>query len=215
MAYGEQSMSGNRVTALIIVALIHVVVGYALVTGLAYEAAKKVIQRVTTVDIKEEVKKEEPPPPPPKKAVEPPPPVAPPVKIAVNPTPPQITTVITPPPPAPVILAPPPVVAPPPPPSQAKGATPRGQSGWAARIQDNYPARALREEKEGRVGVRVTIGPDGRVSSCNVTSSSGTPDLDQAACEGMQRYARYNPALDDAGRPTTGTANTAIVYRIN
>ena len=179
MAYGEQSMSGNRVTALIIVALIHVVVGYALVTGLAYEAAKKVIQRVTTVDIKEEVKKEEPPPP------------------------------------APVILAPPPVVAPPPPPSQAKGATPRGQSGWAARIQDNYPARALREEKEGRVGVRVTIGPDGRVSSCNVTSSSGTPDLDQAACEGMQRYARYNPALDDAGRPTTGTANTAIVYRIN
>ena len=59
MAYADQSMSGNRVTALIIVALIHVVLGYALVTGLAYEAAKKVIQRVTTVDIKEEVKEEE------------------------------------------------------------------------------------------------------------------------------------------------------------
>ncbi len=60
MAYADQSMSGNKLTALIIVALIHVAVGYALVTGLAYEAAKKVIQKVTTVDIKEEVKKEEP-----------------------------------------------------------------------------------------------------------------------------------------------------------
>ena len=75
MAYADQSMSGNRVTALIIVALIHIVLGYALVTGLAYEAAKKVIKRVTTVDIEEEVKKEEPPPPPPKKVDVPPPPV--------------------------------------------------------------------------------------------------------------------------------------------
>ena len=59
MAYADQKMSGNKITALIIVAIIHVLVGYALVTGLAYEAAKKVIQKVTTVDIKEEEKKEE------------------------------------------------------------------------------------------------------------------------------------------------------------
>ena len=89
MAYADQSMSGNRVTALIIVALIHVVLGYALVTGLAYEAAKKVIQRVTTVDIKEEVKEEEPPPPPKKVDLPPPPPVAPPPKMAPCASPPQ------------------------------------------------------------------------------------------------------------------------------
>ena len=59
MSYADQSMSGNRVTALIIVALIHILLIYALVTGLAYEGAKKLIQKVTTVDIKEEVKKEE------------------------------------------------------------------------------------------------------------------------------------------------------------
>ena len=77
MSYADQSMSGNRFTALIIVALIHIVLGYALVTGLAYEAAKKVIQKVTTVDIKEEVKKEEPPPPK-KVDIKPPPVVVPP-----------------------------------------------------------------------------------------------------------------------------------------
>ncbi|MEO0033950.1 MAG: hypothetical protein RIS94_3708, partial [Pseudomonadota bacterium] len=38
MAYADQQMSGNKITALILVALLHVVVGYALVTGLAYSA---------------------------------------------------------------------------------------------------------------------------------------------------------------------------------
>lgn len=216
MAYADQQMSGNRITAFIIVALIHIAVGYALVTGLAYEAAKKVIQKVTTVDIKEEEKKEEPPPPPPKKEQAPPPIVAPPVKVNIAVAPPPVQTVITPPPPAPIVLAPPPVAAPPPPaPSQARGARAKNQSSWARRIQDNYPTSALRAEKEGRVGVRVTISPDGRVTACTVTSSSGTPELDSAACAGMQSYARYEPALNDAGQPTTGSASTAIVYKLN
>jgi protein TonB len=64
------------------------------------------------------------------------------------------------------------------------------------------------------VGVSVTIGPDGRVTGCSVSNSSGNDDLDQAACEGMQRYARYNPALDDAGNPTTGRDSMTIVYRL-
>lgn len=218
MAYADQQMSGNKIAALVIVALIHVFAGYALVTGLAYEAAKKVMQKVTTVDIKEEEKpKEEPPPPPPKEDTPPPPIVAPPPPINIAPAPPPVQTVITPPPPPPLVIqtaAPPP---PPPPPavSKAKGASPKGQGSWAARIQSNYPTRAAREEREGRVGVRVSIGPDGRVSSCSVTSSSGSPDLDEAACAGMTSYARFNPALDDAGNPTTGSYSTAIVYKLN
>lgn len=223
MAYADQQMSGNKITAFIIVALIHILIFYALVTGLATSAAKKVIERVTTVDIKEEPKKEEEPPPPPKQEeVVAPPPVAPPVKINVAPRAPDIVTVPVAPPAAPVIpiAAPPPVLAPPAPPappapSQARGAKPKGQNGWARRIQDNYPAAALRAEKEGRVGVRVGIGPDGRVTDCSVTSSSGTPELDTAACRGMQSYARFDPALDDAGNPVTGSFSTAIVYKIN
>jgi len=88
-------------------------------------------------------------------------------------------------------------------------------SSWAGRIQANYPTRAAREGREGRVGVRVTINAEGRVSSCSVTSSSGSPDLDEAACEGMERYARFDPALNDAGNPTSGSYSTAIVYKLN
>jgi protein TonB len=215
MAYADQQMSGNRVVAIIIVALIHVALGYALVTGLAYSAAKKLVERVTTVDIEEPPPEEEPPPPPPDEVV-PPPIVAPPPPISVNPNPPPIQVVDTPPPPAPPIprAAPP---APPPPaaPSKARNASPDGQGRWAARIQENYPARAIRDEIQGSVGVRVTIGANGRVTACTVSSSSGSPILDEAACDGMTRYARYNPALDDAGNPTTGSATTRIVYQLD
>ncbi|MGB7420110.1 MAG: energy transducer TonB, partial [Erythrobacter sp.] len=94
-------------------------------------------------------------------------------------------------------------------------ATPRNQSSWAGRIRDNYPSRALREEVEGTVGVRVQVNAEGRVASCSVTRSSGSGILDDAACRGMERYARYNPALDRNGNPTTGSASTAITYRLN
>src|SRR6478736_3321185 len=101
MAYADQQMSGNRIVAIIIVALIHIAVGYALVTGLAYSAVKKAIERVTTVDIEEPPPpKDEPPPPPPEKDVSPPPPVAPPPPISIAPAPPPIQTQPTIPPPA-------------------------------------------------------------------------------------------------------------------
>jgi len=215
MAYADQSMSGNRITALIIVALIHIFLGYALVTGLAYEAAKKVIKRVTTVDIEEEVKKEEPPPPP-KKQDLPPPPVAPPVKINVATRPPEIQTVqVAPPPPPAIVLAPPapPPPAPPPPPAKASPAQPKGQPGnWVTNA--DYPARALREERSGTTGFRLTIGTDGRVQDCQITSSSGSPDLDQAACDNLRRRARFKPAIGGDGQPMTDTYSNRVRWQI-
>lgn len=221
MAYADQEMSGSRIAAIIIVALIHVALGYALVTGLAYSAINKVIERVTTIDIEEPEPEEEEPPPPPPEETAPPPPVAPPPPISIAPRPPEIRTQpFIPPPAPPARIVPPPAPAgpppaPPPAPSQARPAAPDGLNRWAARIQDNYPARAIRQELQGNVGVAVTIGPDGRVQACNVTASSGESILDEAACEGMQRYARYTPALNDAGQPTTGRDSRTIVYRLN
>lgn len=212
MAYADQGMSGNRIIAIIIVVLIHLAVGYALVTGLAYSATKKLIERVTTVDVEEPEPEPEEPPPPPPDEVMPPPPVAPPPPINVSTTPPPIQTVTTPPPPAPVI----PIAAPPPPPpSQARGVSPRNQRSWASRIQQNYPSRAVRDGTEGTVGVAVTVNAEGRVSACSVTSSSGSSILDRAACDGMERYARFEPALNAAGNPISASWSTRIVYQLN
>ncbi len=212
MAYADQQMSGNRVTALIIVVIIHVVLGYALVTGLAYSAFQQVAKKLTTVEIKKDDPKKPPPPPPPKSAP-PPPIVAPPPPINIAPAPPMIQTVAAPPPyvpPAPVLAAP---TAPPAPRFTAKGAVPRNSpASWAT--TDDYPARALREQRAGTTGFHLTIGSDGRVTGCEITASSGSPDLDDAACKFTTSRARFTPATDGDGRPTTGTFSSRVKWVI-
>jgi periplasmic protein TonB len=216
MAYADQQMSGNKITALIIVAILHVALGYALVTGLAYEAYKKVKEVTSAVNIEEEKPPETPPPPPPKPDQPPPPIVAPPPPISFNAPAPQIQTVTEapPPPPAPVFTtAAPPPPAPPPPRFQPKGPAPKGSPGnWAT--SNDYPSRALREEREGVTGFRVTVGTDGKVTACEITRSSGSPDLDQATCDNVRRRARFQPATDGEGAPTTGSYSNSIRWVI-
>jgi protein TonB len=217
MAYADQEVSGNRIAAFVVVALIHLVVGYALVTGLAYEGMKQIIKKVTTVDIKKDEPKKEPPPPPKQKAAAPPI-VAPPTRINVNVAPPPVTTVTTAPPVAPVVpvIAPPapvPAPAPPPPRFQPKAATPKGAPGnWAN--SNDYPSGPLRREEEGVTRFRVTVGADGRVTSCDVTGSSGSSELDNTTCSLITRRGRFNPAMDGEGNPTSGAWSSSVRWQI-
>ena len=100
MAYADQEVSGNKIAAFVVVALLHLALGYALVTGLAYEGFKQVVKKVTTVDIKKDEPKKEPPPPPKKMAAAPPIVVPPPmVKDLSSAPPPQDFTTSPQPPP--------------------------------------------------------------------------------------------------------------------
>ena len=92
-------------------------------------------------------------------------------------------------------------------------ATPKSSpSLWTT--TNDYPSRALREERQGRVEFKLTIGSDGRVSSCKVVRSSGSADLDEAACANMTRRARFNPATDSNGQPTTGEYSSSVNWVI-
>jgi protein TonB len=206
-------MSGNRIVALIIVAIIHLAVGYALVTGLAYEAGKKLIERVTTVDVEEPPPPTEEPPPPPKDLPPPPPIVAPPPPINISVAPPPIQTVREPPPPAPVIPIARPVAPPAPPAPVQPNPTPRGRpQSWVN--TDDYPSRAMREEEQGTTRFSVTVGTNGRVEGCQITGSSGHDDLDQAVCRLITSRARFNPAKDANGNPMTGTWSSSFQWKI-
>lgn len=221
MAYADQQMSGNKITALIIVALLHVAVGYALVTGLAYSAFKKIKDVTTAVKIEEE-KPKEPPPPPPKQPDHPPPPqqiVAPPPPISLNVPAPVIQTVQTPQPPAPpapVALPPappaPPAAPPAPPAAPPVPGTPRGNPGTWVTTND-YPSRALREERTGTTSFRLDYDASGRPSNCAITRSSGSPDLDQATCDNLMRRARFKPGSRD-GQPVGGTFSSSVRWEI-
>ena len=219
MAYADQQgMSTNRIISVVIVILLHAFLGYALVTGLAYDAVQKVKEKMTVVDVKEEEPpEEEEPPPEPEKQIEPPVVSPPPLVRTVTP-PPTVRTVDTPPPAitlVPTAAPPAPAAPPPPPPPVAKrpNPIPKGSVGNWANTND-YPSRALQQEREGTTGFRVTVGANGRVTECSISSSSGHPDLDQATCTNIQRRARFDPALDGAGNPTTGSYSNRIRWQI-
>ena len=130
----------------------------------------------------------------------------------------DVVDVEEPPPPEEPPTPPPPVFTPPAPPAPpapdlSQDGSPRGNPGrWAT--NDDYPARAMREEREGTTGFRVTYGADGRVTSCDVTSSSGHSDLDAETCKLITRRARFNPGKDRAGNPTGGTYSNRIRWQI-
>jgi periplasmic protein TonB len=214
MAYADHSQASSRTIALVIVALIHAVLGYAFVTGLGMKYVKKAAEQLNVIDVKEEPPPpDEPPPPPPKPADVPPPPVvAPPPIVQTQTVAPQVQTVSQAPPPVFVTQAPPPP-PPPAPPRAVQKAQPKGAPGnWVT--TDDYPARALREERQGTTGFRLEIAADGRVTNCTVTSSSGSPDLDSEACRLLPRRARFKPAMGSDGQPMADTYSSRIVWRI-
>src|SRR5213082_3345817 len=101
MSYAQRKeISGNRTLAIIFVVVIQFALGYAIVTGLAYNVIKKTVQDLKTFDV------EEPPPPP--EELPPPPKDMPKV-----PPPPLTQTVTT--PYIPPVAPPAPPMAPPPP----------------------------------------------------------------------------------------------------
>ena len=223
MAYVDQKMSSSRVTAIVIVALLHALLGYAFVSGLALKVAKQAVQDLKTFDVIEEPPppEEEPPPPPETPVpVQPPPVVSPPPIVRTNTPPPPVSTVNVAPPAPPITYtappAPPAPVAPPPPPppprvSQAAKARSNLNSYFST---DDYPSAALRAEEEGRASFRLEVGTNGRVTNCTITSSSGSRSLDDATCRILRSRARYTPAKDQNGNPIAASDTGSITWQL-
>ena len=181
---------GRRLTGLTLVALLHVALVYALVTGLAKRVIDVVHQPIEAKVIEEQKPKPPPPPelaiPPPEFAAPPPPFIPPPeVKIAQPPPPPPVVAVTRTPPPAPVAITP----APPPPPAPVAVAPPPPKPAPAppapvtARVAcSNYqtamgdaafPREALRRGLDrGEALVQFTLTADGRVTHVETVRAS-------------------------------------------
>lgn len=64
---------------------------------------------------------------------------------------------------------------------------------------DDYPAAAMREGREGTSAFRVTIDPSGMVTDCEITQSTGHADLDAETCVVVKRRARFDTAPKESG----------------
>lgn len=217
MAYANRKqMSSNRTASIIVVAILHVVLGYALVTGLAYNVIKKAATDLKTFNVEEPPPPPEEKPPPPEDQPDTPPPpqvAAPPPLVQMNnPMPSPIQATPNPPPFVPTPIARP---APPSPPAPVKKDAAKARGNLLNLFgDDDYPNSALQNNEQGTTAVVLSIGTDGRVSGCSITSSSGSSALDNATCNVLRRRARFTPATDTSGNPTTDTYPQRVTWRV-
>lgn len=94
-----------------------------------------------------------------------------------------------------------------------QAATPRTNPGsWIT--SNDYPLSALSEGREGIVSFRALVAPDGYVRECSITSSSGSPDLDDMTCIIIRQRGRFIPAMDSQGNRATGSYSGRIRWTI-
>lgn len=220
MAYADSARARDRAVSIAAVALIHVGAIYALVTGLKAAGIIEVVTPFSATNIPVEQPTMIPPPQPPapdsqrsdRTADRPVRQVDTVIDLGITSDPPTVPDTGA----GREIGEPfvPPVTEPTQPPAHVpRAAAPRGDPGrWVS--ENDYPARALREERAGVTGFRLSIGADGRVTGCQVVRSSGSADLDDAACDRVSRRARFDPATDASGARTTGSYVGAVRWTI-
>ena len=193
MDYARQQRDPMRhLIGLGFVVLVHVLVIWALLSGLG-NTVIQVIKKPLTATIVEEIKlPPPPPPPPPKKIIEAPKTpvpvetyIPPPDVVTPAPQAPVITAVTPTPPPETYVIAPPPVVEAPAPP---KPAVRRG----IVRISGDdpaYPREAIRAGvSRGRVTARLQIDEKGNVTDVNITQSEPRGVFDKSVRAALERW---------------------------
>lgn len=223
MDYAEAQRNPTKhPVGLSVVIVLHVLLGWALVSGLARKVVEVVKAPIETKII-EEIKPPPPPPPenlpPPPKNLPPPPSFVPPPEVNVNPPPnmaPTITTTtVAPPPAAPVVIAPPSAApAPPAPPRVARPA----QIDFANCDKPDYPAAARRAEATGITRIRFTIDETGHVTKAEITGASGSSrehrQLDKVAVDALSA-CRFKPGADENGKPVGAFSNVEYVWKLD
>lgn len=222
----QQRNPGKHAVGIGIVVAMHLVLGWAFVTGLAQRVVEVIKSPLETKIIEEQKPPPPPPPenlPPPPKFAPPPPSFVPPPEVVVNPPPqpaPTITTVTTPPPPAPVTIAPPPAPeAPPAPPPPRIAARPAIANVKAcAPGSADYPSAAVRAEATGTTVIQFRVDANGKLAGADVVKSSGPSrehkQLDRVALSKLSE-CNFTPGVDENGRPMGGTFNVEYVWKLN
>lgn len=199
-----------------LVVVLHLLVGWAIQSGLSREVGRK-IQVVADVLLLSEDKPRAPEAPrrPPSPAPAPAPPVqgaAPPAPLlpapAVSALSPQAVTVA---PAAPATLSVSPT-APPAPGTRSEPVRTVAVVNAAQCEKPEYPAASRRMEEEGTVHLRFLIGVDGKVIQSEIEKSSGFKRLDEAARAALGR-CQFRPATVD-GQPEQAWAGMRYTWRL-
>ena len=185
MNYAERERNpAKHLPSITMVVGLHLLLGWALVNGLARKVVD-VLKAPIETKIIEEIKKPPPdvPPPPPPKLAAPPPPFIPPPEINIQAPPPPPTQTIT-----TVTTAPPP---PGPPPAPVQASPVRKEYKPLSRVNPTFPRQALQQGITGKVVAWVHVAPNGSVTNVEIKSSSNRL-FDREVVRALSQW-RFNP----------------------
>lgn len=195
-AYAQDSQFfSRRLLVLGIIVAFHVLLIWALASGLAHHLVELVAPPLQT-QIIEEVKKQDTPPPPPPPTLERPPVEIPPTDIAIDVPVETNTTALS-----NISDKPQPVARPaPPPPPKVAGTSARIDARNFPNTADYYPPASNRLNEEGVVTVKVCVNAKGKlVGDPTVVKSSTFPRLDEAGVK-LAKAGHYIAGTED-GKP--------------
>jgi len=215
MSYIDQSRRSSP-TSIAVVVGVHIAIGYAFISGLAYTVIHGPPRPTVVTDVPLE------PPPPPRHDIVPPK-----TRTATEPTLAQPQPRDDPFKLDPILRPLPPIDAgpsgngggvdttpsQPPKPSQAHDAVP-GSDRLRWITTEDYPAAALRQGLQGSVVISAMVGTDGHVRSCIVTQSSGSQLLDDTTCRLYTKRAHFTPARDADGNPISAQRTDRFRWQI-
>jgi hypothetical protein len=78
----------------------------------------------------------------------------------------------------------------------------------------DYPSQALRQSDSGISKIMMMIDETGALKDCMVEETSGVATLDAMTCAILQQRAKFEPALDLAGKPARSVLTTRVNWRI-
>lgn len=197
----------RRFGGLGVVILLHLLLAYTLVTGLAKRAIDVIKQPIETKIIEEMNQpppQDKPLPPPPKMEV-PPPPFIPPPEVQIQQ--PQSADTIT------------QTTSVTPTPQQFSNSAQMSDQGPVPAFADLnsckpvYPRAALLAEEQGTVRVQFVVGTEGQLVSARVMKSSGYKNLDNAAVQGLSR-CKFRAAFQN-GQPIQSSFVSDYVWRLD
>ncbi len=78
----------------------------------------------------------------------------------------------------------------------------------------DYPRGALSKGEQALVYFRLMIGADGSPESCHIQQSGYSAAFDKAVCGNLMKNARFEPALDAAGKPMKSYFRTSVRFAL-